>query len=84
LKSFATKRPIDLVAALVGLVTTALGVGAQFYDKTKPVGDAQWGIWIGLVILALAAAWAAAAKREAVDRVAQHTLHHAAEPSIAS
>jgi amino acid transporter len=84
LKSFATKRPIDLVAAIVGLVTTVLGVGAQFYDKTKPVGDAQWGIWIGLTILVLAGAWAALAKRDAVDRVAQHTLHHAPQPSIAS
>ena len=76
LKTFATRRPVDLVAAVVGLAIAGLGVAAQFIDGTAPTGDAKWGIYIGLIALAGSLAWAAAAKRSAVDQVGQHIVHH--------
>lgn len=76
LKTFATRRPVDLVAALVGLTIAGLGVAAQFIDGTAPVGDARWGLWLALIGLALTLVWALTSKQSAVDKVAQHTVHH--------
>ncbi len=73
------RRPVDIAAALVGLAIAVLGVAAQFIDGTAPVGDAKWGLWIGLVVLGVCAVWAAAAPRRSVDNVARHTVHHGHE-----
>ncbi len=79
LKSFATRRPIDLLAAVVGLGFAGLGVAAQFIDGTAPVGDAKWGIWISLIALAVLVVWAVTARQRAVDNVGRHTVHHGHE-----
>jgi peptidoglycan/LPS O-acetylase OafA/YrhL len=70
------RRPVDIVAAIVGLVIAGLGVAAQFVEGTAPVDDAEWGIYIALGALAVIAVWALTRTKTAVGRVAQHTLHH--------
>jgi amino acid transporter len=57
LAKFATKRPIDLIAALVGLATCVLGIAAQFVEGTAPTGDAKWGIWLGLLAIGACVVW---------------------------
>jgi amino acid transporter len=70
------RRPVDVIAALVGLGIAGLGIAAQFIEGPAPTGDAKWGVWIALVALALCALFALLAPKRAVDQVAQHTLHH--------
>lgn len=73
------RRPVDLLAAVVGLGIAALGVAAQFIDGTAPVGDAKWGIWFSLIALGLLAVWTVTARQRAVDNVGRHTVHHGHE-----
>ena len=41
LAKFSIGRPIDLIAALLGLTICVLGVAAQFTEGTAPTGDAR-------------------------------------------
>jgi amino acid transporter len=76
LKTFATKRPIDLIAAVLGLGIAVLGIAAQFIEGTAPTDDAKWGVWIAVACLVIAGVWAALSRKEAVAKVGQHTLTH--------
>jgi amino acid transporter len=77
LAKFATKRAIDLVAAVLGLTTCVLGVAAQFVAGTAPTGDARWGIWLGLIGIGACVLWIVVAKRENLERAGKHALQHA-------
>ena len=77
LATFAPKKPIDLVAALVGLATCVLGIGAQFVEGTAPTGDATWGIWLALIGIGAGVVWIVVSKRENLDKAGNHALHHA-------
>ncbi len=55
--AFRESVPGAVLAGLVGLVTAAAGVAAQFIDGTAPVGDALWGRHLGLVLVAVVAVW---------------------------
>jgi amino acid transporter len=77
LRSFATRKPLDLVAAVIGLATVALAIYSQFWDETAPVGSELWGRHLALILLAVAVIWAVASKKEAIDNVGQHTVHYA-------
>jgi len=76
LATFAPKKPIDLVAALVGLATCMLGVAAQFVEGTAPTGDAAWGIWLGLIGIGACVLWIAVSKRESLEKAGAHALQH--------
>jgi amino acid transporter len=78
LKSFATRKPIDLIAAVIGLATVVLAIYSQFWDETAPVGSELWGRHLSLLLLAVAAIWAIASPKGAIDNVGQHTVHHLA------
>ena len=65
LKNFATRKPIDLIAAVIGLATVVLAIYSQL-----------WVRHLALILLAVAAIWAIASKKEAIDNVGQHTVHH--------
>jgi amino acid transporter len=81
LKLFAqTKNVAGIVAAVIGLLTAAGGVIAQFIDGTAPTGDALWGRHLGLAAIVLLGAWLAyniAKRPAAVEAAGQHTLQHA-------
>jgi len=77
LKTFATRRPIDLIAALLGLATVVLAIFSQFWSETAPVGSELWGRHLALILLVVAGIWAAASNKRAVDNVGQHTVVHA-------
>jgi amino acid transporter len=77
LRNFATRRPIDLVAAVIGLATVVLAIYSQFWDDTAPKGSELWGRHLALILLAVAAVWTVVSKPEAIDNVGQHTVHHA-------
>ena len=76
LKLFATKNPLDLVAAVIGLATCAGGIAAQFIEGTKPGPTYEWGRTLGIALAVLVAIWAAVAKKDVVDKVAQHAMEH--------
>jgi amino acid transporter len=76
LARFATRRPIDLIAALIGLATCVLGIAAQFVQGTAPTGDAKWGIWLGLIAIGACAGWIAVSKRENLEKAGNHALRH--------
>ena len=76
LRKFALHRPVDAVAAVVGLSTCVLGVSAQFIDGTAPIGDGLWGRHIALGILGVVALWTAASRRQSVANVGQHAVIH--------
>src|SRR6185295_8117412 len=76
LATFATRRPIDLVAALLGLATCVLGIAAQFVEGTAPTGDAQWGIWLSLIGIVVCVLWIALSKRENLEKAGKHALQH--------
>jgi amino acid transporter len=76
LARFATRRPIDLIAALIGLATCLLGIAAQFVQGTAPTGDAKWGIWLGLIAIGACAGWIAVSKRENLENAGNHALRH--------
>ncbi len=76
LKNFALKKPIDLIAAVVGLATVVLAIYSQFWKETAPVGSELWGRHLSLILIAIALVWALASKKEAIDKVGQHTVHH--------
>jgi amino acid transporter len=80
LKNFATKNPIDLVAAVVGLATCGLGVASQFIEGTAPVGDAKWGRHGAIAFVIAAGVWVAVANRDKIAQVARHTVDHAQTP----
>lgn len=75
-KTFATSNPIDMGAVLLGLATCVLGILAQFIEGTKPAPSYEWGRTFGIVLVVLVAIWAAVSKKDAVERVAQHTMEH--------
>ena len=74
---FATKRLIDLIAALLGLATCVLGVAAQCVEGTAPTGDARWGIWLALIAIGACVVWIAVSKRENLEKAGNHALQHA-------
>ena len=76
LKNFALKKPIDLIAAVVGLATVVLAIYSQFWKETAPVGSELWGRHLSLILIGIALVWALASKKEAIDKVGQHTVHH--------
>ena len=76
LKSFATKKPLDLIAAVIGLATVLLAIYSQFWKETAPVASELWGRHLALILLAIAVIWAVASKKEAIENVGQHTVHH--------
>lgn len=77
LATFARRKPIDLVASLVGLATCVLGVAAQFIEGTAPTGDAEWGIWLGLIGIGACVLWIAVSKRENLEKAGNHALQNA-------
>ncbi len=77
LKNFAMRKPLDLIAAIIGLATVVLAIYSQFWDETAPVASELWGRHLALILLVVAAVWALASKKEAIDNVGQHTVHHA-------
>ena len=76
LKNFALKKPIDLIAAVFGLATVVLAIYSQFWKETAPIGSELWGRHLSLILIAIALIWALASKKEAIDKVGQHTVHH--------
>jgi amino acid transporter len=76
LKNFALRKPLDLVAAVVGLATVVLAIYSQFWKETAPVGSELWGRHLSLILLGVTLIWTLASKKEAIDNVAQHTMHH--------
>ena len=76
LKNFALKKPIDLIAAVIGLATVVLAIYSQFWKETAPVGSELWGRHLSLILIGIALVWALASKKEAIDKVGQHTVHH--------
>ena len=76
LKSFAMRKPLDLVAAVIGLATVLLAIYSQFWKETAPVASELWGRHLALILLAIAVIWAVASKKEAIEHVGQHTVHH--------
>jgi amino acid transporter len=76
LKSFAVKKPLDLIAAIIGLATVVLAIYSQFWKETAPVGSELWGRHLSLILLAVALVWALVSKKEAIDKVGQHTVIH--------
>ena len=76
LKNFALKKPIDLIAALIGLATVGLAIYSQFWKETAPVGSELWGRHLSLILIVVAVVWVLVSKKEAIDNVAQHTMHH--------
>ena len=76
LKAFATKKPIDLIAAVIGLATVVLAIYSQFWKETAPVGSELWGRHISLILLVIAGIWALASSKEAIEQVGQHTVYH--------
>jgi amino acid transporter len=76
LAKFATRKPVDLGAALLGLTTCGLGIAAQFVEGTAPTGDARWGIWLGLIGIGACLIWIVASKRENIEKAGQHALQH--------
>jgi amino acid transporter len=74
-----TGNVAGIIAAVIGLVTAAGGVIAQFVDGTAPLGDALWGRHAGIAALVGAGLWLAyniAKRPAAVEAAGQHTLHH--------
>jgi len=76
LKLFAMKNLLDLGGAVLGLVTCGLGIAAQFISGTEPSPGAVWGRTLGLILVVLVAIWAAIAKKDVIERVAQHAIEH--------
>ena len=76
LKNFATKKPLDFIAAVIGLATVLLAIYSQFWKETAPVASELWGRHLALILLAIAVIWAIASKKEAIEHVGQHTVHH--------
>ncbi|HEY0521062.1 MAG TPA: APC family permease [Ilumatobacteraceae bacterium] len=77
LRNFAMRKPLDLIAAVVGLATVVLAIYSQFWKETAPVGAELWGRHLALILLAVAAVWAIASNRTAIENVGQYTVHHA-------
>ncbi|HEX2786173.1 MAG TPA: APC family permease [Ilumatobacteraceae bacterium] len=76
LKNSALKKPVDLIAALIGLATVGLAIYSQFWKETEPLGSELWGRHLSLILMAIALIWVLASKKQAIDNVAQHTMHH--------
>ena len=76
LKNFATRKPLDFIAAVIGLATVLLAIYSQFWKDTAPIGSELWGRHLSLILLGLTAVWVGVSKKEAIDKVGQHTLHH--------
>jgi amino acid transporter len=76
IKNFAMRKPLDLIAAVVGLATVVLAVYSQFWKETAPIGSELWGRHLSLILLGVALIWALASKKESIDKVGQHTVHH--------
>ncbi len=76
IKNFALTKPLDLIAAAIGLATVALAIYSQFWEDTAPRASELWGRHLALILLAIAAIWVGLSKKEAIDNVGQHTLHH--------
>lgn len=76
LKNFALRKPIDLIAAVVGLATVILAIYSQFWKDTAPVASELWGRHIALILLGVALIWTIVSRKEAVEKVGQHTVHH--------
>jgi amino acid transporter len=76
LKNFATRKPLDFIAAIIGLATVLLAIYSQFWKETAPVASELWGRHLSLILLGLTAVWVAVSKKEAIDKVGQHTIHH--------
>lgn len=77
IRSFAIRKPLDLIAAVIGLATVVLAIYSQFWKETAPVASELWGRHLSLILLALAAIWAGVSRKDAIDKVGQHTVHHA-------
>jgi amino acid transporter len=76
LRKFAMNRAVDLVAAIIGLVTVLLAIYSQFWEDTAPVGSELWGRHLSLILVAITLIWTFSRKREAIEIVGQHTMHH--------
>ena len=76
LKNFATRKPLDFIAAIIGLATVLLAIYSQFWKETAPIASELWGRHLSLILLGLTAVWVAVSKKEAIDKVGQHTVHH--------
>ncbi|MFZ9629050.1 MAG: APC family permease [Ilumatobacteraceae bacterium] len=76
LKLFALKNPIDVVAAVIAIGVCALGVAAQFISGLEPAPPAQWSRIAAIVIAVVVAIYAATAKKDVIESVAQHAMEH--------
>jgi amino acid transporter len=77
IQNFAMRKPLDLIAAIIGLATVVLAIYSQFWKDTAPTKSELWGRHIALILLGVALIWAMASKKESIDKVGQHTVHHA-------
>ena len=75
LRTFATKRPIDLVAALIGAVISFLGIASSFVEGTKPLGDEKWGVTLAIVAVVVVAGWLGLNWRKAENAAAYSVTH---------
>jgi amino acid transporter len=76
LKLFAMKNPIDVGAAVIAIAVCALGVAAQFITGLEPAPEAQWSRIAAIVIAVVVAVYAATAKKDVIESVAQHATEH--------
>jgi amino acid transporter len=83
IKYFITrKKPLVVIAGLVGLATAGGGVVAQFIEGTAPTGIALWGRHIALGIVAVVAVWLIAnvlIRPKQVDLAGQHAVQHSTQ-----
>lgn len=77
-------RPVALIAAIVGLVTSAGGVISEFIPGTAPTGDARYGRDAAIAVAILLTIWLTDLVRrraEVVETVGQHAvIHEQVEP----
>lgn len=76
IKLFAMKNPLDVSAAVIAIAVCALGVAAQFISGLEPAPPAQWSRIAAIAIAVIVAVYAAAAKKDVIDNVAQHAMEH--------
>ena len=74
------KNMLGVALALIGGVTAAGGILAQFIDGTAPVGDALWGRHLGIAAVVVLGGWLAflvSTRKDCVAAAAEHALQHA-------
>ena len=76
LRTFGRRSLIDAAASVAGIGTCLLAILAQFIEGTGPEPDYQWGRTLSVATILFVTLWVACLKKDAVERVAQHTIEH--------